>query len=158
MKSRAIEDNRKFLKELTWIIVYHLFTDILKTYILLLHCLPEHSGAVPESPQFQREQRAELSSFSHKKSSFIFNVIFCWSIPWADSFWGQTGATGTWEVQGSTGRETGAENVITTLFQQHPAPKPGKELSSIITTPWKFQCMSLLAEDEIHKSAMRNSR
>lgn len=158
MKSGAIEDNRKFLKELTWIIVYHLFTDILKTYILLLHCLPEHSGAVPESPQFQREQRAEISSFPHKKNSFIFNVIFCWSIPWADSFWGQTSATGMWEVQGSTGRETGAENVITTLFQQHPAPKPGKGFSSIITTPWKFQCMSLLAEDEIHKSAMRNSR
>lgn len=37
MKFRATEDKRKFLKELTWIIVYYLFTDIFKTYILLLH-------------------------------------------------------------------------------------------------------------------------
>lgn len=81
MKSRATEDSRNFLTELAWIIVYYLLTDIFKTYILLLHCLPEHSSAVPESPQLQREQRAEFSSFPHKKNSFIFNVIFCWSIP-----------------------------------------------------------------------------
>lgn len=151
MKFRATEDKRKFLKKLTWIIVYYLFTDIFKTYILLLHCLPEHSGAVPESPQIQREQRAEISSFPHKKNSFIFNMIFCWSFPWADSFWGQTSASGTWEVQSSTGRKIGAENDTTTLFQQHPAPKPEEGFSSIITTPWESQCMNLLAVDETHK-------
>lgn len=46
MNSRATEDNRKFQKELTWIIAYYLFTDIFQMYLLLLHHLPEHSSAV----------------------------------------------------------------------------------------------------------------
>lgn len=127
VKSWATEANRKFLRELDWIVVYYLFTDILRTFILLLYCTPEHSAAVPESLQLQREQSTELSasplSLAWKTHSFLmwFSASPSPELTHSEVRWAPV-TRGKW--QGSTAREVGAENGTTTLFQQRPAPKP----------------------------------
>lgn len=155
-KSWATEANRKFLSKLNWIIVYYLSTDVLKTYLLLLYCT-QSTGCCTWKPAVSRRAKnrnCHLSSFPHKKTcSFLVRFSARPSLNWLT--WGQASASGTWEWQGSTARETREENGTTTLFWQHTAPKA---VICVITAPWMSQRMRLLALDEIHEAAMRGSK